>query len=99
VGVSPARSSSPIPETDQLAFRPQDILMCSATALVFSLQHSVKLFEIRQRRFVIIGPAFVLRTLRLETPGSAGLDDPDFSLSSIFVPVYPGMAVMHSLQL
>jgi hypothetical protein len=69
----------------------------STTSLVFSLENSVKLFQVRQRRFFVIGPDFVLGTLSLETPGPTRFDHPDFSLGPIFVPLYPGMAVMHSL--
>jgi len=89
--------SFPVPDTSQLAFGPQDVLIRSPTSLVFPLEHVVKLLQIRERRFVVISPGLFLRTLSLETPGSTGFHHPDLSLGSIFVPVYPGMAVMHSL--
>lgn len=71
--------------------------MRSPTSLVFPLEHVVKLLQIGERRFIVIGPGLILRTLSLETPGSTGFDHPDLSLGSIFVPLYPGVAVMHSL--
>ena len=89
--------SSSVPEAGQLAFGPENVLVRSATSLVFPLEDVVKLLQIGERRFVVIGPGFILRTLSLETPGSTGFDHPDLSLGSIFVPLYPGMAVMHSL--
>jgi hypothetical protein len=98
-GFGPAQRnrSFPVPDTSQLAFGPQDVLIRSPTSLVFPLEHVVKLLQIRERRFVVISPGLFLRTLSLETPGSTGFHHPDLSLGSIFVPVYPGMAVMHSL--
>jgi hypothetical protein len=69
----------------------------SAPALVFSLEHGMKLLQVRDRGFFVIGPGYVLGTLGLETPGSTRLDHPDFSFGPIFVPLYPGMAIMHSL--
>jgi hypothetical protein len=87
----------PVPETSELALSPQDVLVRSTASLVFSLKNRVKLLQVGQRRFVVVGPGFVLRTLGLKTPGSSGFDHPDFALGPIVVPVYPGMAVMHSL--
>jgi hypothetical protein len=69
----------------------------SAPSLIFSLEDGMKLLQIRKRGFFVIGPGFILRTLGLETPGSTRFDHPDFSLGPIIVPLYPGMAVMHSL--
>jgi hypothetical protein len=51
--------SPPVPKASQFAFGPQDILMRCSASLVFSLQNSVKLLQIRERRFVVIGPGFI----------------------------------------
>jgi len=69
----------------------------STPSLVFSLKNLVKLLQIGQRGFVVVGPGFFLRTLGLKTPSPSGFDYPDFALGPIVVPFYPGMAVMHSL--
>jgi hypothetical protein len=86
-----------VPNPCNLTFRPENILVGSPPALIFSLEHGMKLLQVRQRRFFVIGPGLVLGTLGLETPASTRFDYPDFSLGPIFVPLYPGMAVMHSL--
>jgi hypothetical protein len=71
----------------------------STPSLVFSLKNLVKLLQVGQRGFVVVGPGFVLRTLGLKTPSPSGFDYPDFALGPIVVPFDPGMAVVHSLQL
>ena len=91
--------SPPVSETRNLAFSPQDVLVRRTPSLVFSLKNLVKPLQVGQRGFVVVGPGLVLRALGLKTPGSSGFDHPDFALGPIVVPVYPGMAVMHSLQL
>jgi hypothetical protein len=87
----------PVPETSELALSPQDVLARSTASLVFSLKNRVKLLQVGQRRFVVIGPGFVLRTLGLKTPGSSEFYYPDFALGPIFIPFYPAMAVVHSI--
>ena len=94
--MSPLRSI-PVPYARYLPFRPQDVLVRSTPALIFSLENLVKLLQVGQRGFVVVGPSFVLRALGLKAPGSSGFDHPDFALGPIVVPVYPGMAVVHSL--
>jgi hypothetical protein len=89
--------STPVPEAGKLTFSPNDVLVRSTPSLVFSLKDLVKLLQVGQRGFVVVGPALVLRTLGLKTPGSSGFDHPDFALGPIFIPIYPGMAVVHSI--
>jgi hypothetical protein len=71
--------------------------MRRTASLVFSLKYRVELLQIRERRFIVVGPSFVLRTLSLKAPGTSRFDHPDFALGPILVPFYPGMAVVHSL--
>jgi hypothetical protein len=92
-----ARYSPSVPEAGQLALSPDDVLVRSSASLIFSLEDGVKLLQVGEKGFVVVRPSFVLRTLRLEAPGSSGFDHPDFALGPVVVPFYPGMAVVHSL--
>ena len=47
----------------------------------------MKLLQVRDRGFSVIGPVYVLGTLGLETPGSTRLDQPDFSVGPVSFPL------------
>ena len=92
-------SSSPVPDARQLAFGPENIFVGSATALVLSEEDGMELLQVRQKRFIVIGPVFVLRALGLKSPGSSGFNYPNLPFGTVIVSFYPGMAIMHSPQL
>jgi hypothetical protein len=56
----PGHDSPPVPQSRYLPFRPQHVLMRSTPSLVFSLENLVKLLQVGQRRFIVVGPSFVL---------------------------------------
>ncbi len=89
-------SSSPVPDAGNFAFGPENIFVGSATALVLSEEDGMELLQVRQKRFIVIGPVFVLRALGLKSPGSSSFDYPNLPLGTVIVPLYPGMAIVHS---
>jgi len=90
-------ASVPVTEARQLAFGPQDVLMSGTTPLILSEQNGVKLLEIGDARFVIVGPLLLIGSFGLETPGSTELDYSNLPFGPILISFYPGMTIVHPL--
>jgi hypothetical protein len=83
----------------QFSIRPLHILKRRAASLILSEKHFSKAFQVLKDGLIVILPAILVPTLRLEPPCSLIFDNANFAFYSVGRSIRPGMPIVHSAKL